>query len=288
MDITEILGGTRREIVPKMSWTEYRKVPAMSGSVLVKGIRGDYEDGSMLALKAEWDQPGPPTPSMAWGTAVHTLSLEPSEFAKRYTLWKGRRQGNKYEDFAADAWEHGQEVLNEKEWDSVIEAAGVTINHPDVKPLIAKGQSEVAVFAAEMGMQCRGRIDRVSSPCEGYPQGLIVDLKTARGISCRTFSRQFYALHYDVKLGLYQRWYEAATGVHLPVAVVTIRNKPPFDCTTYSPVPDPVLDRGVEKAMVVFRELRACLESGVWPGVEQGILETPVWEMDDETVEFDG
>jgi hypothetical protein len=40
--------------------------------------------------------------------------------------------------------------------------------------------------------------------------------------------------------------------------------------------------------MVVFRELRACLESGVWPGVEQGILETPVWEMDDETVEFDG
>ena len=108
--IRDILNGTRVEAVKGVSWPDYRELVGMNPSTLVHGQK------SMLALKHAWDHPRKDTPDFRFGRAVHTILLEPREFANRYTYWEGARRGNDYKAFAADAFLHGQEVLAEDEW----------------------------------------------------------------------------------------------------------------------------------------------------------------------------
>jgi len=291
--IREILKTSRVETCD-MPWEEYKAFPAMNGSTLSRGIR------SMLDLRHSWDNPKEDTDSMLWGRAVHCLCLEPGEFLNRYVPWEGaRRQGKAYEEFAIEAAVAGKEVLTLNQWYAAQRAALAFVKNPRVKPLIASGKAEQTVLATEMGMQHKGRLDWVSSPvCTpeyDCPNGVIADLKTSADIHHHAFGRVFYKFHYDMKLGLYQRWWEAATGLRLPVFVMCLQGDPrgskdrPHDVAVI-PIPDAVLDRGVRTGLEAIRNLREAIATNFWPGVDGGeeyFLDTPPWEMGDEMVEFE-
>jgi len=225
---------------------------------------------------------------MLWGRAVHCLLFEPIEFPNRYRAWSGRRAGNDYKAFVADAWEDGAEILTESGRYSLaaaLEAAQGFVSDPLVKRLIAAGKPEVTVFATEGNVQCRGRLDWISTV-----EDCIVDLKTARNITAKEFGRDFYKFHYDLKLGLYRRWLAKVTRKPWRVEVIVLENSEPYDCVVM-PIPDAVLDRGAAKGLEIIAKVDECINAQYWPGVADGdyvALDTPVWEMDDdeETVEF--
>ena len=124
-------------------------------------------------------------------------------------------------------------------------------------------------------------------------RGEILDLKTARDISARRFSGDFYRYHYDVKLGLYQRWTRRLFDLsEVPDHLLLVENQAPFD-RTLAPrvdgvpisIPQPVLDRGADKGLRWLEKIRECMESGEWPGIDvepDWTLQTPTWEMDEE------
>jgi hypothetical protein len=269
--IRDILNGTRVEAVKGVSWPDYRELVGMNPSTLVHGRK------SMLALKHAWDHPRKDTPDFRFGRAVHTILLEPREFANRYTYWEGARRGNDYKAFAADAFLHGQEVLAEDEWYACQDMALRFVGDENVQTLIAMGAAEVTVFGVEETLQCRGRIDWVSVSGDA-----LMDLKTCRDLRRR--SRDFFAYDYDIKLGLYQRWLERATQVPRPVCVVWVEKAPPYDVVVEM-VPQPVLDQGVDKALRILRALRVAIETDTWPGIARGevlTLEVPNWAMEDD------
>lgn len=275
-EIYSVLNGTRNEIVERYNWSEYRKAVGMNPSSLVHGLE------SMKKLKWEWDHPSKSTPAMAFGTACHTLLFEPREFEKRYAVWDGgSRRGKDYQDFKSDAFLERKKVLTEEEAEAAQEVAKSLLALEGVQDLIQSGQPEVAVFWTEGEMQCKGRLDWVTGR-----KTAIVDLKTARDLSESGRGRAFFSLHYDVKLGLYQRAFEKVTGVRYPVCVIWVENKPPYDVVIDDGwIPQAVLDAGVEKAMGVFRQLRRSLQTREWPG-HGGPLFVPNWEMQDQIVEF--
>ena len=255
---------------------------AMNPSSLVHGFE------SMRALKWHWDHPQPSSPSMAFGTAVHTMCLEPKKFEQQYAIWtEGSRRTMAYKDFAADSWLEGKKVLTEDESEAVQHAAIALVAHAEVQELVSCGVAEVAVYVHETcGIQCKGRVDWITG-AEAKRQA-IVDIKTARDVTERGRGRDFFRYHYDVKLGLYQRWIEAVTGIHYPVCVVWIKNKPPYDVVIDDGwIPQAVLDQGVAKALRLFDELKRCLLKHEWPA-PGGPLYVPTWEMvDDELTGFD-
>ena len=297
-EIREILQGKRNEIIYDLSWSDYCGLAAMNPSTLVCGIK---PKGSLRLLKYCWDcanTPGededqsPPSGPLVWGRAAHCLLFEPDKFIERFCCWDGRRAGNEYKAFAAQAAEFGAEVLNKKQFATVVEAGRAFAQCQEVKPLISSGKAEVTLLTVEEiededgeihEVQCKHRLDWVDGGAK-----TIVDLKTTRNMNPRAFSRDFFAYKYAEKLGLYQRALEKLTGERYPVNVVMLEKSPPFD-VAIMPVPDEVLERGAKKALGVLREVVTAIKRDKWPGKshQDFTLDVPAWEMDDE-VDYSG
>jgi hypothetical protein len=290
-DIAGILQGTRNEIVYDLPWADYCSAVAMNPSTLIAGLK---PKGSLKHLKWYWDASGiadedekAPSGPLVWGRAAHALLFEPDKFPERYHCWGERRAGKEYDFFAKAARECGAEVLNLKQFTSVVEAGKAFAKSTEVRPLINSGKAEVSLFTVEEiededgeihEVQCKGRLDWIN----GAPN-LIVDLKTTRNLNARGFSRDFYSLGYDFKLGMYQRALEKLTGIKYPVTVILLEKTPPYDLAIM-PIPNEVLERGAKKALNVLRAVVQAIKANSWPGKgsEEMVLDTPTWEMDEE------
>lgn len=272
----EQAGRNGHETLP---WSEYHAFPAMRCSVLVHGRK------SMLHLRHAWEQGTEDSEYLLWGRALHCLLLERAEFVGRYCAYDGvRNEKHKaYQEFLeANA---GKEVLRatgQFSMESVLAAARAVCASELVNSFTHTGIAELSGFCVEAGLQCKFRIDWISTSAEA-----IVDVKTARTIEARPFGQQFFALSYDIKLGLYQRWYQQLTGRHWPVFVLAIENTAPFDSTVV-PVPQVVLDDGAAKGLEILERVKTCIETDHWPGIagdELYPLEVPNYVM--EEVEFE-
>lgn len=280
--IASIVGGARRELL-SMPWPEYLDFPGLNGSVIVQGRK------SMLHLKHQWDRGGEDTDAMRFGRLQHCLLFEPREVALRYRAWQGTRRGNAYEAFVAEAAASGAEVVRaegEYSMAAALEATASFLRNPQVQALILKGQAEQTVLHDECGLQCKGRIDWISTG-----EHVLTDLKTTSEIEGRLFGASFFRFGYDIKLGLYQRWLEKVTQEPWPVQVILLESKPPYD-TAVMAVPQAVLDHGVDRAMRIIERVRQCIESDRWPGIADAgpyNLVVPGYVIqDEETEEFSG
>jgi hypothetical protein len=291
-EISEIRDVTLRGVKQDVSWESYRAIPAMNPSTLVSAIRGRSTGGelqiSMKHLRYAWDNGRKDSASMVWGRALHSLIFEPNDFESRYIPWDGIRRGAKYKKFIADSGTAGTEVLTASEYKSVIMAAKSLTSDPEFERQVAPyltddkksrvGSPEVTLLSEEGTIQVKGRLDwmrTAHSPA-------ILDLKTTRGL--QRFGRDFFTYHYDIKLGLYQKWARDLLGGTWPVVVLALENEPPYDWAMI-PIADSVLEAGVEKAQVIFEALERCLDTDVWPGMagdSEYFLDAPSWVMDEE------
>jgi len=285
MDLKEILTDKpRQEIVSGMTWDEYKGTLALNPSSICCCDKSELHVRYAL-LDGERD-----TPSLQKGRALHCALLEPQRFTEAYEAADTRRTKKVVEAAA----ERGVELLLPQDFDVIVETALRASQNADLQRFIRAGQAEVSVFTSEYGCQCKGRLDWISAE----PLA-ILDVKTAREIDERNFSRAFYHYHYDVKLGLYQRWLQRLMDVpNIPVYLLLVENQGPWDCAVVprcggEPVPihDAVLMRGADKGLRWIERVKACLKWDVWPGVgdvDDWSLQTPSWEMEDELEEFEG
>jgi hypothetical protein len=274
--IAGVLNGTRQELLEGVSWDSYRAICGMNPSTICRGAK------SLLHLKHSWDTPSSDTPSLVWGRAVHCLLFEPAEFVTRYVKCSIRRdkRTEAYSEFLSD--NAGKEILTLAEYDSACFAAQSFVGNEEVQDFIQSGRAEVTLLTVEDGIQCKGRVDWLAQ----YREAL-VDLKTTKNIEVRRASGDFYRYHYDLKLGLYQRWLRTLTGRNWPVEVIWLENTPPYDVAVM-PIDSAVLDRGAAKGLAILKRIKQCIEDDHWPGVsgEEYLLHTPSYEMED--VELEG
>ena len=130
----------------------------------------------------------------------------------------------------------------------------------------------------ESRTKCKGRLDWVRSDA-GF-----CDLKTCRDITAFAFGAAFYRYSYDISLGLYHRWLSRLRGQTEPCWVLCVENEEPYDVAVV-PVPQAVLDQGVEKSLRIIERYEKCAETGVWPGVANGAeywMHVPHWAMDED------
>jgi len=278
--ISAIVGGDRHELA-SMSWDDYLAFPALNGSVIVHGRK------SLRHLKHAWDEGFNDTDARQFGRLLHCLLFEPSEVETRYRPWEGTRRGRAYDDFVEEAEDEGAEVVRaEGQYSlaSALRAAQCFLRCDRIKQLTAAGQAEQTVLAPECGLQCKGRLDWVSTA-----EHVLTDLKTSAQIEPELFGRSFFRFGYDIKLGLYKRWLDSVTGDRWPVEVIVLESTPPYDIAPV-PIPDAVLDAGVDKAIRIIEKVRHAIDVDEWPGVAGAgylPLVVPWWEMQEDLVGFE-
>ena len=275
-DIRSVLvkGEGKREVLQSVPWETYKALECMNPSSIVHGTK------SLWHLKQAWEAPGQvDSDVLLYGRAQHCLLFEPRDFANRYAPFDGVRRGEKWETFKEECGEEGKEALTRKAWDEVQEAARAFLRKPMVQHIVAAGQAETTLFQVEGRIQCRGRTDWISTSA-----GCLVDLKTCRSAAVRPASQAFYTYHYDIKLGLYQRWLQDLTGKPWPVRIVWLEKTPPFSCELMT-IDNAVLDRGARKGLDILKRLETAIDDDNWPDLDDSedyVLDTPSWEMDDE------
>jgi hypothetical protein len=257
--ISSIIGGTRRELLA-MPWEEYLAYPGLNCSTIKQGEK------SMLHLKHQWDSDGKSTDAMLFGRLLHCMLFEPGEVVARYWPWKGVRRGKAYDEWRFRAGVAGAELVRDEgaySLEIATEAAQGFLRNSRVKELIAAGQAEQTVLAVEGDIQCKGRLDWVSTS-----EHVLTDLKTTAAIEPGLFGKTFFNFGYDISLGTYRRWLNSVTGDRWPVEVIVLESKPPYDVAVI-PVPDAVLDAGADKAMALIAKVRHAIEVDEWPGIAQ-------------------
>jgi len=242
------------EVAHKLPFTEYQSIVALNPSVIVHGVK------SMKHLRYAWENPHEDNDDLLFGRAVHCLTFEPAEFESRYAMWDGRRAGKAYEEFRNYCQEQNKECLTRTQWDFAQFAALALVHDRLVLPHINSGEAEVTLLATEHGLQCKGRVDWISS------DGFLIDLKTTRNLLARPFGHDFIRYSYGIKLGLYQRWLKQLTGLYYPAIIFAVEKRPPFD-TAVIPIPANVLDDGADLGLQILQSVRTAIQKKRWPGV---------------------
>lgn len=265
----------RVEAVEGMLFDDYRQSPGMNPSSIWAGRKSMKHMFDYFLLDRKDSK------AMRVGRAVHSCILEPELFEDAYAAYDGKSRAGK--GFKKAAATSTREVLLKDEYDSILTAADAVARDPVIAPYVSEGSAEVVVFAGERGMQCKGRIDWVS-----ISQNAIVDIKTTKNIDAEPFGRDVRQFGYYLKLAMYRRWFEAATGKRLPVFIIAVENARPYDVALV-PMPDADLDVGERQAVTILKRVGESLVSREWPGVANGQpypLHTPTYWMpeDDEII----
>lgn len=241
-----------------------------------------------------------PTADQAFGTAFHTISLEPDTFWNRYALepegaprrpsvtQRNAKKPSPETIEAIEFWDKfetdnvGKTLIEAKDYQILADMMGSLSDHPAASSLLgAKGYAEASAYwrdpKTDLLLRCR--------PDFWREDGIIVDVKTTVDASLEEFSRSVAKWRYHVQAafyldGLREAVAQSGSNQSAPTEFVflAIEKKPPYAVGCY------VLD---DESMRLGRaEYRADLErlaeakvSDVWPGYGATIqrIGVPLW-----------
>lgn len=217
------------------------------------------------------------TDAMAYGTAIHTIVLEPDEFTNRYVLLpefsaKRTTKAGKEEYEVFMAQHEGKLPLAQAEWDALHQIREKVMTHKMAAALIKRGESEASIYWTdkETGLRLKIRPDSQSS----YG---ILDVKSTVDASSQAFSRVCVNLKYDLQAAMYVDGMRELTGDTLEFCFLAIEKTAPFGVKLYS-VPPEMMESGIRKYRMALDLMKQCLESRSWPGYQpEGMMEELSW-----------
>lgn len=178
-----------------MNNAEYHAHPAVSNSTLTRFLQSPRL--TRVPIKR--------TPSMRWGTLVHTFLLEPHLVATDWAVMpegldKGKGAKERKEQFAIEA--EGKEVIKHEEYVSLVAVRDAVLADEFAGPLLSDkaNRIEESFFWKHepTGIELRCRPDFFN------PSGIIGDLKTTASVSPRKFNSSFFDLGYHRQSAMYQ------------------------------------------------------------------------------------
>ena len=240
----------------------YFSMPGLSASALCHGCK------SMKAMRWYMTNETEPSAAMRWGNICHAALLEPDRFEQDFPVFDGPKRGKDWQDFRdANA---DKEIITAEECEQLLAMIEAVRSRKDAFDLLSDGDHEVSAFWQYEGCgNCKGRMDVLN-------KNAIVDLKTTSDIS--KFQNTAAQLLINVRVGWYQVGVREITGALLPVYIVSVEQKPPFDILVYEYDAE-ALALGRDIAIKTARKYRECEKVSKFPGVCEDIqtLRLPEW-----------
>jgi len=173
------------------------------------------------------------TAKMEFGTAFHTLMLEPEKFCGQYlkcTNLDGRTtEGKKLKaELDLEAKEQGKKLLKFSEYEDLMRMKEQTEKHPRFKSYFESGEPETSIFWEMQGVGCKCRPDWMINGGE-----YIIDLKTSNDASPDNFAKSVANFRYHVQDAWYTKGVQMATRKSPTFVFIVIENVAPFSVAIY-------------------------------------------------------
>ena len=247
--------------------TDYLRWPLLSQSVLKEGR------ASMAHLKAAMDgeRVKEQTDDMILGSALHCCFLEPAMMLQKVVLWDGgRRYGGKWDEFEA---EHaGKAILTEGNYQNLLGMMTALRRHQVVRAWAGQIEAtEVAAVGEVAGVRMKGRCDAIT------PEPL-VDLKKVQSADPRLITKAVLTFGYHIQAYIYRKLFGRSRFM-----LICVEGTPPYDVVAYELAPS-FIRQGEHDALDLLEQVRACQQSGLWPGRAADVvtLEPPEWLAGDD------
>lgn len=266
-------------VVRGMSNEDYHALPAISSSAIIKVLRSPlHYFAEYVTREVERTE----TPSMRFGTAVHTAVLEPETWEERYIVAPDvdRRTKAGKEAWAAFVEEAGsREVITSEEAAKAHAMAAVVLEHPAAGPLLrgdfVEPEREASYFwrDPDTGLECRCRPD-------SFDGEVIVDLKTTTDASPSGFAKSVANYGYHVQAAWYRRGVAAVTGRMPRHVIVAVETSAPYAVAVYE-LDALALEEGDRLCQRAITTIAECQRAGRWPGYGDEIqrLGLPRWAV---------
>lgn len=251
-------------------FSEYLKIDSENWSRLK---HMDDGDGGTDPAFYRWRRENPPADKPEWviGRALHTLVLEPDEFAERHPVATVKdRRSKAWTAFAAEHLDRDPLTINENEKAQAM--ASAVLAHPIASDILSFGEAETTIRWTDeaSGIECKGRADHVRP-------GLFVDLKGTRGISPKDFAKSVSNYGYASQAAFYSDGLQAMTGEPRAFGIIAVESSAPWRVRIYEP-DDEAMAEGRALYRRLLRRLAECRESGIWsnePDIES--ISLPRW-----------
>lgn len=254
---------------------DYRAWPAWNYS------RIKLTDKSMAHVK-NYPAVPPETEAMRFGKAFHAAVLEPGRFFDAYAVAPKvdrRTTAGKaaYAEFVAK--HSGKTILDSDDCDTIQGMASALAAHPLVGGMLkASGQAELSCLWTDpdTALDCKCRLDWMLDAD-------ILDLKTTDDASPSGFARSIAKYGYHRQATFYSDGALAAMGRQRGFVIVAVEKEPPHFIGVYR-LSKESREVGREQNRVALHRIRACVDSGQWPGYsndEIASIGLPAWAAQD-------
>ncbi len=270
-------------IILGMSNNDYHALPSVGSSKLKTILRSPAHYHAAYLSGAPRKEP---TASMVLGSLTHTLFLEPEQYGNEYIIapkWDARTsEGKAIRAAFVDAAE-GKTVIDNDQMATAQAMANALCGH-QIHEAMTGGHAEASIFWTDdqTGLACRIRPDYHIAPCDMWPTGLIIDVKSTDDARAEAFARTCVNFGYDLSAAMYcdgfQQHY-GTTELEPPLfLLLVVERDEPHAVICYECSPE-MLDKGHMKYRTAMNLLAESTASGNWPGYDDGIqlLNLPKW-----------
>ncbi len=215
------------------------------------------------------------TDAMMFGSAFHTLIMEPENFHKDYFLMDkiDRRTSAGKERYKAFQEENAHKILLSHEQFLQLSAMKTAFDqHPQARKFIEQGKIEQSFYWTDVdtGIQCKARPDI-------WHNNMIVDLKTTDSASYRDFQVSTYKYGYHIQAAMLQEAFKYALDKHIDSFIfIACEKKPPYAIAIYV-MDESAVAHGLTEFKGILRKYKECLEKNEWPSYETQLLTLPAY-----------
>lgn len=198
-------------LIEHMSNEEYHASPEFSSSQLKDILRSSAHFYSNNILKENERES---KKHLDFGTLAHTLFLEPEQFENEFVIgpkFDRRTKEGKAEAAAWEAANQGKIIIDQEMLEGATRIAEnlrslssyeIMQNNP--------GMAEASIFFTDpiYGLNLRVRPDYHIIPCDEFPNGLIMDVKTSTDARQFKFSKSCADFGYDISAAMYREGFQ--------------------------------------------------------------------------------
>ncbi len=269
---------------PGVPMHEYHAWEAVSNSQLSRLAR------TPAHLRAYLTSSPKETTAMVLGRAAHAAILEPEEFEVRYRRmsWPDKRTKAGKAEWEKLCAEVGAEyVLRPADYDACLGMREAVHCLRRAHGLIS-GNGQVELSCAwndkRTGILCKGRMDRHSPE---IADGAIVDLKTTKDASRRSFERTIFRYGYHRQAALYLRGAQALGLAARHYAILAMEKESPYATAVYR-LTEPVVEAGDRQLDVLLDRYAQCVRQDAWPAFPDKVMDVALpdwaWGVIDEDI----
>lgn len=271
-----------------MTEHDYYTVQAISASGL-KALKK-----SPAHYRAMVDEPYESTPGQLLGNATHCAILEPELFDTRYTVMPDGldRRSKEGKEAYARILASGKEALKPADMSDIRAMQESALTHPAYAQILTLSPRIEVEFYFDITHEqyefistlspVRAKIkpDLIIPPCDEYPNGLVLDLKTCGDARTHEFGRTAIRMDMHIQAAFYVENLARIWGVDCAPEFrwLAIETKRPHLNRMYKATRT-FLDKGREEVDTLLQLYVDCLSRNEWEGYTHEVdeLEMPDW-----------